>query len=143
MGTLLPITSYQALYSLLGTAYGGDGTTTFGLPDLRGRMIVQPSDLKDRGAKLGAEAVALSAREMPPHTHQWYGYNGNADTSDPEGAVLAGAVSDLYSEPRFDPVPLAPQSMSDTGVGVAHDNMQPTLALNYIIALGGVYPVHS
>lgn len=138
-GTLLEVSSYQTLFALLGNAYGGNGITDFALPDFRGRMIVQPSKLNGRGSSLGLEKVTLSLDEIPPHTHRGTCYTGDPETESPAAAILANASQPIYSQ-QNSPVALAPQTINDSGGGQPHDNMQPSLVLNYIIALNGIFP---
>lgn len=140
-GQLLPIAQNQALFSLLGTTYGGDGRTTFALPDLRGRVPVHPGSEVRLGDRAGAESVTLTEAQMPPHTH-----GGKLATSDqansevPTGNVLAQAPRRglrAYTAP-VNPVALA--SDVATGGGQPHDNMQPALVVAFAIALQGVFP---
>jgi len=151
-GQLLPINQNQALFSLLGTTYGGDGRTTFGLPDLRGRVAVgrgQGPGLSDRrmGIRSGAETTTLNATQLPPHVHATTnaGLNASANpanTNDPTGAALAMAPA--YNNTSTAEVDMVAGSVDhptgSAGSGGAHNNMQPFLALNYSIALIGVFP---
>jgi microcystin-dependent protein len=135
-GQLLPISQNQSLYSLLGTTYGGDGRTDFGLPDLRGRLAMHPGDgpgLTSRrlGQKGGAETVALSGDEMPAHTH---GIS--------ESGGMTRVLSFFFG--RATEVPEAAPAQTDpAGDGVAHENMPPFQTVNFIIALQGIYPSRS
>jgi microcystin-dependent protein len=146
-GQILPINQNQSLYSLLGTTYGGDGRTSFALPDLRGRapIHVGRSDGGGQhtlGQKSGEETHTLSANEMPQHTHAFHGINEPASnrTDQPAGAFLSKSASDLYSTEPTALVSLGAGTISNAGGGQAHDNMQPYLALNFCIALQGLFP---
>lgn len=138
-GQILPINQNQSLYSLLGTTYGGDGRTTFALPDLRGRAPLHEGPGFGLGSKSGVENVALSVAQIPGHTHQLNATSNPADQNDPDGQVLAATVDDRYA-PAADLVNAASSSVVNGGSGQAHDNMQPTLVLNFCIALQGLFP---
>ena len=145
-GQLLAISSNTALFSLLGTTYGGDGRTTFGLPDLRGRVALhlgQGPGLSSRsiGQRSGAENMTLSEAQMPPHNHELRAKDLKANTQDPTGNVLAidNGLDQIYSNEVPD-TSLNTASVSDTGGGAPHNNMQPFLVINWCIALVGVFP---
>ncbi|WP_267139423.1 phage tail protein [Anianabacter salinae] len=148
-GQLLPISTYSALFSLLGTTYGGDGVTTFALPDLRGRVPIGPrhgpglSDYRE-GQKGGIEHVTLTAIEMPSHTHTLHAETAAADQKNPQDKMLALPAEPIYAavQPQNDRV-MATQSIGMTGGSQAHENRQPYLAINYIIAVQGIYPSRS
>ncbi|MEK3883329.1 tail fiber protein [Paenibacillus sp. PL2-23] len=146
-GQLIAIAQNTALFSLLGTTYGGDGRTTFALPDLRGRAPMQ----QGQGAGLshhalgeagGAPNVTLQPAEMPAHTHvPQYATSGSSGS--PENAVWAGIVQGRGAYPVYGTAPDAamnPGALSPTGGSQPHNNMQPYLGVNYIIALQGIYP---
>lgn len=144
-GVLLSINQYQSLFSLLGTMYGGDGRTTFGLPDLQGRVpLGLPQSGPQQGAKSGAETVALTSAEVPPHTHTMnLSVNATATNQTGADAVFAtppASVGNIYSAAAT-PVdtPLSSAAISPTG-GSPHDNMMPSLALNWCICINGVFP---
>jgi microcystin-dependent protein len=143
-GQILPINQNQSLYSLLGTTYGGDGRTTFALPDLRGRTPIHVGrsnggDDHRLGQKSGEETHTLAANEMPQHRHPLKATNTMGTATAPQGHVLAEA-----SLPTFGsfgtPTPMGSNSVTNVGGGQAHENMQPYLALNYCIALQGLFP---
>lgn len=138
-GQLIEIAQNTALFSLYGTTYGGDGRTTFGLPDLRGRLPVHKGTgpgLTGRtlGAKFGTETTSLSMNEMPSHTHQVLGYSDAGTMDDPQGNVFAGAMA--YAD-RGD---LVCCETSGTGGGRTHSNLQPALCVNFIVCLTGIFP---
>ena len=141
-GQLLPINQNQSLYSLLGTTYGGDGRTTFALPDLRSRVPIHRGNDSGSnyalGQKGGEETHTLNANEMPSHTHTIQGSADAATQSDPTGNVLAKSTQ-LYRQ-STNLVDMVSGTMSNQGGGQAHDNMQPYLAVNFCIALQGLFP---
>jgi len=142
-GQILPINQNQSLYSLLGTTYGGDGRTSFALPELRGRTPIhvgQSNGGADHrlGEKSGEETHTLAANEMPQHTHTVVAVDADANNQVPQDNLFARALN-LWSD--ADPlVQLEPGTVSSTGGGQAHENMQPFLALNFCIALQGLFP---
>jgi microcystin-dependent protein len=143
-GQILPISQNQSLYSLLGTIYGGDGQTSFALPDLRGRVPIHVGRSNGgvdhrEGQKGGEETHTLSANEMPQHTHALQATNSVGTGTAPQGTVLAEASLPVYES--FGPgVQMGAGSVGNAGGGQAHENMQPYLALNFIIALQGLFP---
>lgn len=146
-GQLLPISQHQALFSILGTIYGGDGRTTFALPDLRGRAPIHAGTgpgLTSRrlGEKGGAESVALGVNEMPAHGHTFRALSCDGNSADPGGNVLAKIKGGFESNDKPD-TDLSADTITSSGGGKAHNNMPPYLAMNYIIALQGVYPSRS
>jgi microcystin-dependent protein len=143
-GQLLAISQNAALFSLLGTQFGGNGTSTFGLPDLRGRVPVGQGQgpglsLYTVGEQNGTETVTLLPTQLPVHNHLLQTRNSRADRSNANGAMLAQASDAIYAT-GTSTTQLAPQSISPTGGSQPHNNMQPFLALNFIIALQGIFP---
>jgi microcystin-dependent protein len=145
-GQLLPINQNQSLYSLLGTTYGGDGRTTFGLPDLRGRMAIHmQSSQYALGAKSGIEAVVLTDATMPAHQHQASDGTGPRATNDaaagddPTNNLLGQAGGNVYGDYTTGAA-MNSGSLSTTGGGQGHENMSPFQVLNYCIALRGLFP---
>ena len=136
-GQFLPINQNQALFALLGTAYGGNGQTTFALPDLRGRAPVHVGDsVGGTGTKSGEEAHTVTIQELPAHNHI-----ANASASDgdqPDPSILA-AVNNAYTGPA-NLTTLRPDSISNVGGSQPHVNMQPSMALNFCMALVGIFP---
>lgn len=141
-GQILPINQNQALYSLLGTTYGGDGRTSFALPDLRSRvpMHVGGDDYAvSQGQNGGAETIALSASQIPPHTHSLRASSTVGDQNTPEGNVLAAPIFNLYgAASNLDAMNTA--IVGDNAGGSAHNNRMPILAVNFCIALQGLFP---
>jgi microcystin-dependent protein len=138
-GQILPIDQNQSLYSLLGTTYGGDGRTTFALPDLRGRTPIHDSSSYTLGQRAGTESHPLSTAEMPAHTHTLQGSSNDATEFRAPGNVFARATQTVYGPPGAS-TPLSPQAVADAGSGTPHPNMQPYLVLNFVIALQGLFP---
>jgi microcystin-dependent protein len=143
-GQILPISQNQSLYSLLGTTYGGDGRTSFALPDLRGRTPVHVGSSNggtshSLGSKGGAETHTLAVGEMPQHTHTF-----NASTADgngvlPANSILASTPNQTYHE-ATNLVNMNSTAVASVGGGQSHVNMQPYLAVNFCIALQGLFP---
>jgi microcystin-dependent protein len=140
-GQLLPINQNQALFSLLGTTYGGDGRVNFALPDLRGRVPIHQGDGFTLGQKIGEEFHTVTMSEMPQHIHFAQGSAAGATTNIPANNLLLGntAPNDLYSGPAG-LTAMAPASISNVGGSQPHENRQPWLTLNIIIALQGIFP---
>lgn len=140
-GQILPINQNQSLYSLLGTIYGGDGRTSFALPDLRGRSPRETGDTGPIGQKSGVETVAISASTMPAHTHGVL-VNAATNTSDPTNNYLGTGTTDTSFRPQAGSnlVGMTADTVSSVGGSQAHSNMQPYQALNFCIALQGVFP---
>jgi microcystin-dependent protein len=144
-GGILPISQNTALFALLGTTYGGNGTANFALPNLQGRVPMHPDQgpglsLYDLGQTVGVETVTLTTSELPAHTHALQGVNAAATESDPTGLALA-LPSTLGAKAYATGTPTgagAPSSIF--GGGQPHNNLQPSLVLNFCIALQGVFP---
>ncbi|MGB1241229.1 MAG: phage tail protein [Chitinophagales bacterium] len=138
-GQILPINQNQSLYSLLGTNYGGDGRTTFALPDLRGRTPIHKSNSHSLGQRGGQETITLSAVEIPSHTHIPRGNTNAQNHNSPVGNYLG----DSGSSPHYStdtPNANASSVTSNAGGGQSHENMQPFTTLNFCIALQGLFP---
>lgn len=137
-GQLLPINQNQALFSLLGTTFGGDGRVNFALPDLRGRVPIHVGNGHTLGERGGEQAHTLSIAEMPQHSHLLQANSANAATPIAAGNVLASA-NNLYA-PATGLTSLHPTSVGSVGGSQAHLNMQPFLTLSFCIALQGIFP---
>ena len=151
-GQIMSISQNTALFSLLGTTYGGNGTSTFALPDLRGRIAIgagNGSGLTPRalGEQSGVENVTLILAEMPAHTHVPQASSAAGTQASPAAGVWAASASGRTPPPLY-VAPPAGVSMSASAIGIsgnslAHNNMQPYLAISYIIALQGIYPARN
>ena len=135
-GQLLPINQNQALFSILGTMYGGNGQTNFALPNLQGRLPLHFGNGFNLGQASGETAHTLTLQELPGHNHVLQGTAANGDTPIP--ATLANA-NNLYSTAAGNTT-LTPGSIANAGGSQPHDNMSPYLVLNFIIALQGIFP---
>ena len=144
-GQLLPINQNQALFAILGTTYGGNGQTTFALPDLRGRVPVHMDAGFTLGQQGGEASHTLIASEMPAHTHSLGISTAVSHQADPSGRVLgnveAGALN--YYAPQDGTATLAANTVANAGGSQPHENMQPYLTINFIIALQGIFPSQS
>lgn len=143
-GQLLPINQNQALFSLLGTQYGGNGQTTFALPDLRGRAAVHRGAGLVQGQAAGVEAVTLNTNQMPAHGHALMAGTDLANAGAPGTALPAARPRTgpaMYAAPAAGaPVAMHPAAVSASGGGQAHPNMQPFSTLNFVIAVTGIFP---
>jgi microcystin-dependent protein len=139
-GQLLPISEYETLFNLIGTTYGGDGESTFALPDLQGRTPLHFGNgfvLAETG---GVETVTLTVSQMPAHSHPMLAASAPATATNPQGNLPAQGVSKRFYGPMSIPGPMAPNSGTSTGGSQPHDNMQPYLCVSYIISLFGIFP---
>jgi len=144
-GQLLPISQNTALFSLLGTTYGGDGKSTFALPDMQGRAPMHPGQgpglsLHDLGETGGSETVTLLESEIPAHTHQLRAATSLGDNPNPVGHSLARYVNAYQSTVNTSLVAMAPQALAPAGGDQPHNNMMPYLTYYFNIALQGVFP---
>ena len=137
-GQLLPINQNQALFSLLGTTYGGDGRVNFALPDLRGRIPIHFGNTHTLGERAGEENHTLNISELPAHSHTFSASNADPNQGTPAGNMWA-SNSGAYSNAAPDST-MNPASISNVGGSQPHTNIQPYLVLNFIIALQGIFP---
>jgi microcystin-dependent protein len=140
-GQILPINQNQALFSLMGTTYGGDGRVNFALPDLRGRVPIGfTSDGRHPlGERVGEENHVLSAAEMPSHSHAVRAVTADATAMSPAGRLLAHAQEETYG-PAESLAPLAAEVVGTAGGSQPHTNIQPSYTLTFCIALQGIFP---
>ena len=138
-GQILPINQNQSLYSLLGTTYGGDGRTSFALPDLRSRTPIHKSDGHGLGEKGGTETVTLTAAEIAAHTHTAKASSSDGDNATPPGEIH-GAFNAYRDPEAANTTALRSGTVANAGGGQGHDNMQPYLTLAFCIALQGLFP---
>ena len=142
-GQLLPINQNQALFSLLGTTYGGNGQTTFALPDMRSRAAMHFGQGYNLGQRGGEESHTVTVGEMPAHTHSINAQNAAGNDLRPAGAYPANAApAQIYSagQTPASGVPMSPAMIASVGGSQGHENRQPYLVLSFIIALQGIFP---
>jgi microcystin-dependent protein len=146
-GQIMPISQNTALFSLLGTVYGGDGKSTFALPDMQGNAPMQQGQgqgLSERslGEMSGVESITLLLSEIPVHTHTLMASQEPAEVLSPSGNVIGRSVDgSLYTTTQSNGVSnLSPQALAPSGGGLPHNNMQPYLTVNFCIALQGIFP---
>jgi microcystin-dependent protein len=149
-GQLVSIAQYPALFSLLGTTYGGNGQTTFALPDLRGRVPMHPGSgpgltPKNLGQQGGTETVTLDITQIPAHSHQLNTSTANGSSANPTNNFIAvthdpNTLNNLNSFAPTANSALGPTAVQQSGGSQPHDNVQPFTCINYIIALEGVFP---
>ena len=138
-GQLLPINQNQALFSLLGTTFGGDGRTNFALPNLQGRTPVHVSVAHPLGQSGGEENHTVATAELPAHAHTVGALQADASLRNPAATLPAYAAENTYSR-AVSPVVMHAVGVSSAGSGQPHSNMQPYLTLNFVIALQGIFP---
>ena len=138
-GQLLPINQNQALFSLLGTTFGGDGRVNFALPDLRARTPIHVGSSHTLGERGGEQAHTLSISELPTHTHVAQASSTPGSTQAATNNVLGTVASRIYTDPTA-PSSLSPTTITNVGGSQAHLNMQPFLTLSFCIALQGIFP---
>jgi microcystin-dependent protein len=139
-GQLLPISENETLFQLIGTTYGGDGESTFALPDLRGRIPIHQGNgfiLAETG---GAEEITLTVQQIPAHSHPLLATNNQASQSNPQTNLPAKPDKNLYRPEPASVSPMAAQSITATGGSQPHTNFQPYLCVDFIISLFGIFP---
>lgn len=146
-GSMLPINNNEALFSLIGTTYGGDGQSTFALPDLRGRLPVGQGSgpglsFRPMGQKFGSESVTLTATQLPQHNHPLVATTAAATTSDASNHLFADSGGDTLYGPLSQPDlnTMDTETVVNTGGNLPHNNIMGSLAMNYIICVNGIYP---
>jgi microcystin-dependent protein len=148
-GQLLPINQNQALFSLLGTQYGGNGTTNFALPDLRSRTPIGYASSVDPswqppavqiGQASGVENVTLLSTNLPSHSHQLNATTSNGTTRNPNNAIYANSAVSLFSASSGPAVPLNAATVGPSGGNQPHPNLQPYSVINFCVALSGIFP---
>lgn len=138
-GQLLPINQNQALFSLLGTTYGGNGQTNFALPNVRGRVPIHMGNGHTLGEAAGSTSVTVNIQQLPTHTHLVNATNNPASTDDATNNVYAEAGLNAYAAFGA-PIAMGANAITNTGGSQPHNNMMPYLVLNFIIALQGIFP---
>ncbi len=138
-GQIVPISNFETLFNLIGTTYGGDGQSTFGLPDLRSRVPVHQGAGFTLAQNGGTENVTLTVQQIPAHSHVPQGYTPSGNQGTPTGGVWAQSSLNQYSNAAPSGA-MSSSAIGNTGGSQPHDNMLPFLAVNFIISLYGVYP---
>jgi microcystin-dependent protein len=139
-GQLLPISEYETLFNLIGTTYGGDGQSTFAVPDLRGRIPIHQGNGFTLAETGGAEEITLTVQQISSHTHAFLGSVANGDQVNPQGNLLANSFN---ITPYINDVPngnMNPAAITSTGGSQPHTNFQPYLCVDFIISLFGIFP---
>jgi microcystin-dependent protein len=139
-GQLLPISEFETLFNLIGTTYGGDGQSTFGLPDLRGRIPMHFGNGFTLAETGGVETVTLTVAQIPAHGHAFLVSNDQANTLNAGGNVMSATQTATPYITIPPTSPLAPQAISSTGGSQPHNNFQPYLCVDFIISLFGIFP---
>lgn len=143
-GQLMPISENDALFTLIGTTYGGDGQETFALPDLQGRVPIHQGNGFVLGQAAGVETVTLTTQQLPIHNHAWLGSQDQGGQTNPPSNVVAsipGGGSAYIQDSAS--VALNPQSLQPIGGSQPHENMQPFLVISFIISLFGIFPTQN
>lgn len=139
-GALLPISENDALFALIGTTYGGDGQSTFALPDLRGRLPIHQGNSYVVGQTGGVEEVTLTPQQIPAHTHAMFASSSTGTQSGAAGNVLASGSSISIYRNAMPTAAMSPQMIGPIGGNQPHQNVQPYVCVNYIISLFGIFP---
>jgi microcystin-dependent protein len=145
-GQLMPISEYDALFFLLGTTYGGDGISTFAVPDMRGRIPVHAgigpglAIQHHLGDQAGSETVTLLPAQLPAHSHALNASTQNADSKNPRRRIPAITAEPAYAEGASAVTPMHASAIANSGGNEAHPNVMPVLCVHFIIALAGIYP---
>lgn len=139
-GQLLPISEYETLFVLIGTTYGGDGQSTFALPDLRGRLPIHQGNSFVLAETGGAEEITLTVNQIPAHTHPMLGSTNTANDANASASLVSQPSSFFPYINAPAPVSMAPQAVGSVGGGQPHTNFQPYLCVDFIISLFGIFP---
>ncbi len=139
-GQLLPISQYETLFNLIGTTYGGDGQSTFALPDLRGRIPLHFGNGFTLAESGGVESVTLTVSQIPAHTHAFLGTTSFGTQASPQSNVMAQTQAIKIYDATAPTTPMAPGTTSNTGGSQPHNNFQPYLCVDFIISLFGIFP---
>lgn len=139
-GQVLRIVDYETLFQLIGTTYGGDGQTTFAVPDLRGRVPIHTGNGYTVAQRGGVESVTLNLGQVPAHTHPLVASTDPGTEPTPQGNLLAAGTSMRPYSYQATDTNMGGEAVNPTGAGQPHDNMQPYLSLSFIISLNGIYP---
>ncbi len=139
-GQLLPISEYETLFNLIGTTYGGDGQSTFALPDMRGRLPVHQGNGFTLAQTGGVEQVTLTTQQIPAHTHPFLATNNPADSPSPQGNMLGVSSNTNVFFNDTPNVSMSTAMLLSVGGSQPHDNFQPYLCVDYIISLFGIFP---
>jgi microcystin-dependent protein len=139
-GQLLPISENETLFNLIGTTYGGDGESTFALPDLRGRVPIHQGNAFVLAETGGAEEITLTVSQLPAHSHLLLGSAVNGSQASPTGNLLAHSTVMTPYAPETPIQPMAANSISSVGGNQPHTNLQPYLCVDFIISLFGIFP---
>jgi len=139
-GQLLPISENETLFNLIGTTYGGDGQSTFGLPDLRGRLPIHQGSTFKLAETGGAEEITLTVTQIPAHGHAVLCSQNNGDSTQPQNNVVATNASVQVYRAQAPVAPMNTQAVGPTGGSQPHTNFQPYLCIDFIISLFGIFP---
>jgi microcystin-dependent protein len=139
-GQLLPISEYETLFNLIGTTYGGDGQSTFSLPDMRGRIPIHMGNGFTLAQTGGVETVNLTAVQIPAHSHPFLGSTDTANSPNPGSSVVARSLQEKIFIGANPSVAMATQFLGSTGGSQPHNNFQPYLCVDFIISLFGIFP---
>jgi len=139
-GQVLPISEYDTLFNLIGTTYGGDGQSTFALPDLRGRVPIHVGNGVSLAETGGVENVTLTTQQIAAHPHQLLGSSGIANDPNPQNNVLGESSAVSMYQSAAPTAPMASQSIGSVGGSQPHDNFQPYLCVDFIVSLFGIFP---
>ncbi len=142
-GQLLPINQYQALFSVMGTTYGGNGINNFALPNLQSRVAISSGSNYVLGELAGTESVTLTSAEMPAHNHSLAVSTSTAQVKPLSGNTLGGAAQSTVPYSSSTSGTMSAAALSQTGSGLSHENRAPYLVLNWVVALTGIFPSRS